>query len=66
MAQTVKRLTLDSGSGPDLMVCGFEPCVGLCTGDMEPAWDSLFPSFSAPLPLAQVCFLSLRKKKCVS
>ena len=28
MAQSVKHLTLDFGSGHDLTVCGFEPCNG--------------------------------------
>ena len=32
MAQSVKRLTLDFGSGCDLMVREFEPCVGLRAG----------------------------------
>ena len=39
-------LTLDFGSGHDLTVCEFEPCVGLCTDNVEPAWDSL--SFLPP------------------
>ena len=48
-AQSVKRLTLDRGSGYDLMVREFEPLVGLCTVRA----DSLFPSVSAPsLPLS--------------
>ena len=44
MAQSVKCLTLDFGSGYDLTVCEFEPHMGLCTDSMEPAWDSLSPS----------------------
>ena len=52
VAQLVKCLTLEFGSGHDLMVRGFKPCVRLC-GDREvvPAWDSLSPSLSAPPPL---------------
>ena len=46
MAQSVKRLTLHFGSGHDLKVLEFEPCVGLCADSVEPAWDSL----SLPLP----------------
>ena len=46
MAELVKRLTLDFGSGHDLTVHEFEPCVGLCTDSMEPAWGSLSPSLS--------------------
>ena len=41
MAQSVKRLTLDFGSGHDLMVRGIEPRVGLCADSVEPAWDFL-------------------------
>ena len=44
VAQSVKHLTLDFGSGHDLMVCEFEPCVRLCADSEEPAWDSLSPS----------------------
>ena len=47
-AQSVECLTLDFGSGCDLMVRGFEPCTVLCTDSVEPAWDSLSPSFSLP------------------
>ena len=52
MAQLVKRLTLDFGSGHDLMVRGIEPPVWLSADSMESAWDSLFPSLSASPPLA--------------
>ena len=48
VAPSVKRPTLDFGSGHDLMVCGFEPHVGLCADSTEPAWDALSPSLSAP------------------
>ena len=48
MTQLVKCPTLDFGSGLDLMVCEIEPHVGFCAGGMEPAWDSLSSSFSAP------------------
>ena len=41
VAQSVKRLTLDFGSGHDLMVCEIKPCIGLSTFSAEPAWDSL-------------------------
>ena len=40
MAQSVEHSTVHSGSGQDLVVRGFEPCIGLCTDSMEPAWDS--------------------------
>ena len=39
--QSVKRQALDWGSGRVLEVHGFEPCVGLRAGGVEPAWDSL-------------------------
>ena len=50
----VKCLTLDFGSGYDLTVRGIEPCVRLCTDNMEPAWDSLSPSLSQPLSLSKI------------
>ena len=37
MAQSVKRLTLDFGSGHDLVVPEIKPCVQLCTDSAEPA-----------------------------
>ena len=46
VAQLVKYPTLDLSSGHDLMVCEFEPRIGLCADSMEPAWDSLSPSLS--------------------
>ena len=39
--QSVERLTPDFGSGHDLTVLEFEPCVWLCADGMELAWDSL-------------------------
>ena len=41
MAYSVKRPTLDFGSGRDLEVRGLEPHVGLCADSEEAAWDSL-------------------------
>ena len=41
VAPSVKRLTLDFGSGHDLKFCGFETPVGLPAGSTESAWDSL-------------------------
>ena len=37
VAQSVKRPTLDFGSGHDLMVCWFEPRIRLCADNVEPA-----------------------------
>ena len=48
MAQSVKCLTLDFGSGHDLTVGEFEPCIELSADSMELAWDSLSPFLSAP------------------
>ena len=56
MAQSVKRLTLGFGSGCDLLVHGFEPHVGLCADNVEPAWDSL------SLPLAHALPVSVKNK----
>ena len=51
VAQSAQLLTLDFGSGHDLMVHEYEP-VRLCTVSVEPAWDSLSPSLSVPPPFA--------------
>ena len=58
VAQLVKRLPLDFGSGHDLTVRGFEPHVRLCADSSEPAWDSLSPS----LCLSDLPLLSLSQK----
>ena len=50
----------DFGSGGDLAVCEFEPCIGLRADSLEPALDSVSPSLSAPPPL--VLCLCLSKK----
>ena len=55
VAQSVKRPTLDFGSGHDLVVHEFEPHVGLWADSVEPAWDALSPSLSAP-PLLVLFF----------
>ena len=47
--QQVKRTTLDFSSGHDLMVMGSSPTLGSTLG-VEPAWNSLSPSHSAPPP----------------
>ena len=39
-----------------LMVCGSEPCIGLCAGSAVPAWDSL------SLPLSLPCWLSQNRQ----
>ena len=49
LAQSVKDLTLDFGSGRDLTLRGIEPRLGLCADSSEPAWDFLSPSLYAPL-----------------
>ena len=43
------------------MVHGIEPHEWLCADGMEPAWDSLSSSFSAPPPLALTFSLSQNK-----
>ena len=57
MAQSVKHLTLDFGSGHDLIVCGFEPRVGLYADCKKPAWDSLSPSLS--VSLSKIIFFNI-------
>ena len=44
----------DFGSGHDLTVPGIEPRFGLSADGVEPSWDSLSPSVSAP-PLLTLC-----------
>ena len=51
MAQPIKQPALGFGSGHDLMVCEFEPHVGLYPDSTDSAWDSVSPSLSAPPPL---------------
>ena len=51
MAQLVKCLTLDFGSGHDLTVHEIELLIGLCANSVEPTWDTLSPSLSASPPL---------------
>ena len=34
-------LPLGLGSGHDLMVGDFEPCMGFCANSVQPAWDSV-------------------------
>ena len=52
VAQSVKRLTLDFGSGHDFAVCGIEPHVRLCADSMEPAWNSLCAALPDSLSLS--------------
>ena len=49
MAQLVERLTLDFGSGHDVIVCGLDPRIGIRKDSAKPAWDSLSLSL---LPLS--------------
>ena len=44
VAQVVKYLTLDFGSGHSLKFHGIKPCIRLYADSMEPAWDSVPPS----------------------
>ena len=37
VAQSVMHLTLNFGSGHDLMVCGFKFHIGFCADNVEPA-----------------------------
>ena len=61
MAQPVKGLTLDFGSGHDLTVCEFKAHLGLCADNAEPAWDSLSLPLSLPLPCSLCLSLSQNK-----
>ena len=50
MAQSVKHLTRDFGSGHNLTVHRIKPRVGLSSDSIEPAWDSRSPFLPLPLP----------------
>ena len=50
MAQSVEHLTLDLGSGHDLVVHEFKPRVGPYADRAKPAWDSLSLSL-CPSPI---------------
>ena len=54
LAQSTNNVTLGFGSGHDLTTRGFKPCIRLCAGNMEPAWDSLSPS-APPLLTLSLC-----------
>ena len=59
MAQLVKHLTLEFGSGHDLTVHGIEPFIGLCADCAEPAWEfsvslSLCPSLPRSLSVSKI------------
>ena len=62
VAQSGKHLTLGFSSGHDLVVCGFEPYIGLHAGSVEPPWDSLSPSLSVPPSFTPSLSLSLENK----
>ena len=61
VVQLAKCLTLDFSSGHELMVCGFEPGIGLHTISVEPAWGRLSPP--PPLVLTRTLSLSPRINK---
>ena len=56
VAQSVRHQLLGFSSGHGLTVSEFEPHVGLCAGNVEPAWDSLSLSLSAPPHLSLSAF----------
>ena len=62
MAQWVKRLTLDFGSGCDLTVVGLSPVLDPVLS-VEPAWDSLSASLFLSAPPLHVLSLSLKINK---
>ena len=61
MAQWVKHLTPDFGSGHHLTVSGIQYPLGLCTDVSGPTSDPLSPALSA-LPLPHAHALSLQNK----
>ena len=61
VAQSVKRPTLDLGSGYDLLVHGIEPHIKFYADSVEPVRDSLSPSLSLPLPRLYILSLKINK-----
>ena len=61
-AQSVKQPTLGFGSGHDLTVCEFEPCVKLCSDSMDSLGFSLPLSLSLSLPPLQLNIGEKKKK----
>ena len=61
VAQSVKHLADDFGSGHDVIICGNEARIGLCADGVDPAWESLSPSPSAP-PLLMLCLSCFQNK----
>ena len=58
VAQSVKRLTLDFGSGHGLMLREIEPRIGFCEDSAEPDWGVSLPLSPLP-PLMHSLSLSL-------
>ena len=58
VARWVKPLTLDLSSGHDLMVCEFEPHIGLHAEEQSLLGILSLPLSLAPLPLALCVSLS--------
>ena len=61
MAQSIKRLTLDFGSGHDLRVRGFKLHIGFCGVSMWSLLGILSLPLSAPAPLVVSLSLSLKR-----
>ena len=62
VAQSVKHLTLDFGSGHDLTVHELEPHIGLWVDSVGAAWDYLSLPLSLPLPCSCSVSLHLENK----
>ena len=61
VAQWVKHSNLGFRSGRDLTVHEFKPRIGLHADSTEPAWDSLSPFLSLPLPCSRCPSLKINK-----
>ena len=56
------QLVLGFGSGHDLTVREFKPCMGFFADGVQSAWDSLSPSLSTPPLLMHTLSQSLTLK----
>ena len=54
VVESVEHLTPDFSSGHDLVLCGFEPRIRLCSDRVELAWDSLSLPLFLPLSPAHM------------
>ena len=63
VAQSIKRPTLDLGSGHDLMVCGFEPHIRLCALTTQTEHSPSLPVSALAPTLSSLCLSQINFKE---